>query len=413
MKIYTYHAKVKKDFDVTNLISQLTSQEEIKLVAIKRNYEEDLKKRLSNLKIKVDFPIFSDPFLEILLSESEKILISIHVSAPRTLEIKVLSESKDKFTLLLELIKSFNGVEKVNYGTFSESKEIEKLKKVLKLSPHGKKLINKKYKKVFPKIYDHKIREILSEIIETFSGIPVPIEVLKDIETVKREGKTADRIFKDNTLTSKSYMITCSKCYGPSFVTFNTTAGANKALKNAQYICPRCKKSSPEIVETFYVKEEVIHVLRGGLWLENFIDQVMREETENVWSGVTIDTNELDTVAILNERTFLIECKDTSFGQNDLYILMEKARMVDANIVIIVTTKEIHENVKLVITKYQEEGERKIYLIKSNNTEKIYLELQNILRKDRERYTKAVFKPERESLPEIWRQVRGLRSVRW
>ena len=87
MKIYTYHAKVKKDFDFTNLISQLTSQEEIKLVAIMRNYEEGLKKKLSCLDTSISFPIFQDPNHGILLSEIEKILISMQLFLyPRILE---------------------------------------------------------------------------------------------------------------------------------------------------------------------------------------------------------------------------------------------------------------------------------------------------------------------------------------
>lgn len=430
MKIYTYHAKVKEGFDVTNLISQLTSQEKIKLLAIKRkllaikcNYEKALKKRLSNLEIsnKISTLIsrvgirFSDPFYEILLSESEKILIGIHEVVFGSLEIKVLSESKDKFTSLLELIKSFNGVKKFNYGTFSESVEAKELKKEFNLSPHGKKLKDRKYKKVFPKLYDNETREILSEIIKTYAGLPVPIEIVKDIEVVKKKEEIAKKIFKDKSLTSKGYTITCGKCDYLSNVTFNTKIAANKSLKNIEYTCPQCKKITQRITETFCVREEVIDVLEGGLWLEKFIGQIMEEETKNVWSGVTIDTNELDIVAILNEKIFLIECKVPSFGETALHVLLGKAGAIDANIVIIVTSKEVHENVKSAITKYQERGEREVYLIQSNIPEKISSALQDILRKEEERYIKSIFKPKiRRRLPiPNWGELTVRRRARY
>lgn len=394
MKIYTYHAKVKKDFDFTNLISQLTSQEEIKLVAIMRNYEEGLKKKLSCLDTSISFPIFQDPNHGILLSEIEKILISMQLFLyPRILEVKIFSGNENKFTSLLELIRNFNGVGELNFGTLLESDEVERFNEELKLSPHGKKLTAKKYEKAFTKLYNHKIREILSEIIETYGGLPMMIEMLKDIKIVKKEKKIVDRILKDSSLISKSYMIACSECYSPSLVVFNTKANADKALENVQYICPHCKKSSPEIIETFYIREEVIYALKEGLWLEKFVDQIMREETKNVWSGVMKHPNELDTVAILTEQTFLIECK-ASFGQNDFYVLLGKAGAVDANIIIIVTSKEIHENVKSLISEYEKEGERRVYLIESNTTEKIRLELKDILRKEKDKYFEAIFEPE-------------------
>lgn len=41
----------------------------------------------------------------------------------------------------------------------------------------------------------------------------------------------------------------------------------------------------------------------------------------------------------------LIECKDTTFGANDLSVLAMKAMQLSADKVIIITTRDVHQNV--------------------------------------------------------------------
>jgi len=398
MRVFTYHAKAAIDFDINALVDHLVSQEEYDLKAIRRYYEEDLRRRLSSLGIDFSHPTF--PFspgtkCEILISESRKILLQLRIVTHfeykfELLEIKIVSENTDEFVLLKDLIQNFRGVKELSQGTLAEKKEIERFNKEFRLSPHGKKLVDKKYENVFPILYDDKIREMLFNIIDTFAGVPLTVDIFEKFSKSLKDKKTADRIVKNSTLISKDYMITCRECGSFSSLAFEKKSQAEETLQKAQYICPNCTRDNPEIIETFRVRKEAIQGLKEGLWLEKFVDHTLREETENVWSGVTVDTIELDNVAILNERTYLVECKDTSFGQNDFYILMEKARKVDANVVIVVTTREVHQNVDSAIKKYQEEGEREIHVIESGKIKKISSKFKDLMKKRREEYISEI-----------------------
>jgi hypothetical protein len=58
-----------------------------------------------------------------------------------------------------------------------------------------------------------------------------------------------------------------------------------------------------------------------------------------------IDSDEVDVLAVAYDQIVLVECKDTSFGQNDLYITSTKAENVGARTVVVVSTRDVHSNV--------------------------------------------------------------------
>ena len=90
------------------------------------------------------------------------------------------------------------------------------------------------------------------------------------------------------------------------------------------------------------------------------------------------DNNEYDGISIIKDCIVLIECKDTSFGQNDLYTCMIKAEEIKAETIVIITTKEVHPNVKKQIEKFQKTNKKKLYLISSNVVKEIEKDLVNI-----------------------------------
>lgn len=72
-----------------------------------------------------------------------------------------------------------------------------------------------------------------------------------------------------------------------------------------------------------------------------------------------VETNELDALATFAESVWLVECKDSRFGQNDLYVTAIKAEAVGADHVVVLTTNDIHENVQQAANQIRESGRRR------------------------------------------------------
>jgi hypothetical protein len=101
-----------------------------------------------------------------------------------------------------------------------------------------------------------------------------------------------------------------------------------------------------------------------------------------------VESDEIDVVAVFAEQVVLVECKDTSFGQNDLYVTSVKAQNVGADVVIILSTRDIHQNVRNAIPrigKSSDEREflggvqRDFHLVSDANARAISEELDRIL----------------------------------
>ena len=93
--------------------------------------------------------------------------------------------------------------------------------------------------------------------------------------------------------------------------------------------------------------------------------------------------DELDNIFVFAEKTFLVECKDTSFGMSDLYSIMIKAKNIEADEILVITTQSIHKNVTEKIKELNDGEEYSISLITGaqedieKKMEKILTERQN------------------------------------
>lgn len=76
-----------------------------------------------------------------------------------------------------------------------------------------------------------------------------------------------------------------------------------------------------------------------------------------------VESFELDVVAMIHSKIVLVECKDTSFGQNDFVNLSAKAEEIDADVIGVVTTQPLHENVKGLIERRKRDAERSVFVI--------------------------------------------------
>lgn len=93
---------------------------------------------------------------------------------------------------------------------------------------------------------------------------------------------------------------------------------------------------------TYQLQERAI---KQGLWLESLSSDVMKRFCSKVWTGQFFGVNEVDVVGTLAGYTILVECKDTHYGLNDLYVTGRKALEVNAEITLVITTRHVHKNV--------------------------------------------------------------------
>src|SRR5205823_1444715 len=87
---------------------------------------------------------------------------------------------------------------------------------------------------------------------------------------------------------------------------------------------------------------------REGLWLEALADDIVSSRSFKSWQGYDFSGDEVDVLGVIGQTRVLIECKDTNLGRNDLYVALNKAKNLRAELIIL-TTKDIHPNVQSII----------------------------------------------------------------
>ena len=93
-------------------------------------------------------------------------------------------------------------------------------------------------------------------------------------------------------------------------------------------------------------------------------------------------------------KVILLECKDTSFGQNDFINLNAKAQETKADVVGIITTQPLHENVKRLLERTNKQSRLNIfYSENTDNREKIEAAVKNQMDSVRDTYIQKLFNP--------------------
>jgi hypothetical protein len=298
------------------------------------------------------------------------------------------------------------GLETIEEGTFDERDLILMLKQ-LKPSPNGKKLRERKIKNVLFKLREDEVREIIKEIAKTWAHHPLPSELFKRLHSVKKNPEVFLKIIQDDSIFSQKHALYCEN-HGASI--FLDSEKKALELKHASS-CPHCGN---ELHHTpVYGLTRDAEMGSQGLWLEELVGTTVRERTPHVWCGKMTDSNELDVISVLYEKIFLFECKDSSFGQNDFYILMAKAEQIRADVVVIVTTHEVHPNVRQLVTKQQLypprffPGARKIYLVEGEKTQILQKKIEEVLNEETETFLRSVMRMAVEHYP-VRRKVKTL-----
>ena len=125
-------------------------------------------------------------------------------------------------------------------------------------------------------------------------------------------------------------------------------------------------------------------------------------------AGQMVETFELDVIAVGYSRVILLECKDTSFGQNDFINLNAKAEEISANTIGIVSTQPLHENVVRLIERTRAQTGRVIFTIQNTeDSTSISSQIEREMTNTRNEYLRQLLSPtEAAAIPSWLRMAR-------
>ncbi len=247
------------------------------------------------------------------------------------------------------------------------------------LSPNGRILSNNAQRVKIRRLYRDDARAVLSRIISTFGDNPTPRDALQQLEA-SVDDDHLDEVLNDPEFMTKHFVIACNNC-GTSHLTFEQAAAAESAVTSSEQRCAQCGEQALEIRETYAPAQPYVRAIKQGLWLEALASDVIGKYAAQSWSGQMLGSIEVDVVAVVDDVTVLVECKDTSFGQNDLYVTAVKAQQVAADLVIVVNTRDVHDNVRMELARIDETTPaRTFYLLNERTAAAIKSKLEAILR---------------------------------
>jgi hypothetical protein len=245
-------------------------------------------------------------------------------------------------------------------------------------SPNGKLLSDPEIREAATELCEDELRENVRQLVTAFPGRFVSIDTMQRLEPFEKNPAALSMILKKPKIVSRLYSITCEAC-GSRHIDYAEKVKAERAVSESEGQCGLCGEQGLTVTETFSVTEPWVKALRQGLWLELLISDLASSRTDSVWTGQMVGRNEIDVLAVFASHTILFECKDTSFGQNDLYIAAAKAERANADVVIIVTTRDVHQNVLDDLAEIGKRGDREFRLVSKSTAKDLKDETTLIL----------------------------------
>lgn len=294
-------------------------------------------------------------------------------------EFLIVADSGEGIAETEALLRNTLSIE-LNELSMGEAHTIARLsEQVGKRSPNGKLLADKAVRELLRNLYDDELRSDLGTLLDTFSDTPADKATMLKLQPFDKHHSRLDRILNDEELVQTKYIVYCPKC-DTHHLSFNEQSAAEATIANKSSTCAACNTANLEVLEVYSVVDALERGIKQGLWLESLASDIIREYTNTVWTGQMIRTNEIDVLAVFSGQTLLVECKDTSFGQNDLYVTSVKAQEINANIVLIITTSDIHQNVADNVERMTKDNNaRHFHVISRENANEIRDELRSTL----------------------------------
>jgi len=395
VKIETFHATFSNSIDFSDLVTKpcnLSGYEPL-IETARRTFRE----RLVPLGLPAE-SLGLPENQEILFGGDGTSAILIRASYPgtlivgeATLDVLVMSRT-EQLPDGARIFKDALGI-LLNPGSSISADKAERLNGILgKPSPHGKMLGSPVYRGAIRRLYNDELRRDLSAIVNAIGDAPVPHKYLSQMEAFKDRGHALNSIIKDDTLVHKQLVIACTNCEIRQ-IAFSTRSQAENALTHAGSKCLNCTAGTLEIEENYSLTDKHREGIRQGLWLESLASDVVGERALNVWTGQMVENDEVDVLSVYLDKTLLIECTDSTFGQNDLYRTAIKAQTLDVDVVIVITTREIHPNVRSDVDRLGKTmgRSRRYLLISQGSCDGIRAELTSELDRTQTEYINSWF----------------------
>jgi hypothetical protein len=229
--------------------------------------------------------------------------------------------------------------------SWREDQLVQELRKKLgELSPNGRLLCDEQIKSACRRLANDDWRAKIVAVVSAFGDTAAPRSTLERLDSFAGRPSALDDMLKSDDVAESQFAIYCPECDLSSLL-FGEQEKAETAIRDAEGRCGNCREQRLTIQQTFAISKPYVRGLQQGLWLETFMTDLMSEYSDALWTGQMIEGDEVDVVAVAFDQIFLIECKDTSFGQTDLYVSSVKAQNVGADVVLIVSTRDVHPNV--------------------------------------------------------------------
>ncbi len=337
------------------------------------SFEKKIKKQFHLFGISFESSIFSGKDIQTEIFSDNKILVlveKVNKFGGTLLQITFYYKDLNAYLKIFKKIKRFKKLVGLKEGTFFELTQKEKLDELLeKDSPNGKLIKNIRFKNIFSFLGNSSQRDITKKIAKKLgqsARSATKDQILGEFDKKKR--RIVEKILNNTNIFTKSYRLRCKKCNWVSYdLIFENLEDVRAVINKGKFSCMKkgCFSDEAEEVEIFAVKADTIRCL-GGTWLEKYVDDILKQKVRYTWPGKMNTDDELDNVFIFAEKTFLVECKDTSFGMSDLYSLMIKAKAISADEILVITTQNVSSNVINKIKELNEAEDYQISLIIGN-----------------------------------------------
>ena len=314
------------------------------------------------------------------MSEDNEIVMAIGPSLPRRLRTRektaiasnilvVHVRSDGKKTLkerCVDLLKTAD----LTMNTEDKSSLCSSIEdRISKLSSTGKLLSQEETRKKALALLDENTSSILS-MIQALGGVADPHEMRVIRKEMKMKKKELDELvgsLKKRGLVANLLQISCSRCGFPGF---RTDASADIGQLLSQIRCGSCNSAlKRKDVNEVLVLPKDVEILLNGVWLEEYVRNIVQEKLAKVWQGRFLGNDELDVVGLRLGEVFLFECKTTTIGHTDVYNLFIKARRLRASVIFLITTAEIVENAKKTVEEMRRSEGLRIHMVEGSTDE--------------------------------------------
>lgn len=409
MKIKTYHVDMEKDEGTAHIVPAIADKlREIGLTPVLNDTFSNLNATLTSVGLP-EFPFLVDKEeFEILVHESSNTALLLRLSneddflpptrrrlpGPRpepATGLDFLFVTSREMTLdennseVEANDKAYTVIQEVTGKILSEHSRSEiQLKQSLQsrfgdLSPNGKLLTKPEILQACRTLTDDRMRKSIAPVANTFGTSPTPLSGLEKLDAFSGSSDELTALLDNADVMVSHYSISCSQCE-TSQLTFHSRAKAEEIIADSGRRCGTCGEQALAVIDTYKLNENVDRALRQGLWLEAFVGDIVRPYTDAVWCGQMAKNDEIDVLCVYAESLIMIECKDKNVGASDAYVTAAKAQNIGADQTVIVTTKEVHQNVYDVVEEMSSTSrEHQIDIIVDSTAARIRSELEDTL----------------------------------